>query len=263
MVQIVPYHVKETKKSLWLLYSSLMTKWALNAPKVAKLVWSFAFITSVLPVFSSARVTISFPDSFPNLFSLPPFACRIGDGEEWTVKGDDPCLPPLSSFPPLSLAFSSLSQHYKAPCPLWLLTLTWARKRLRSGLACVRYREGERLSLCVRVGVWEHICVCSAQTQVNNQTEEWLLGCCITTNSFLVQQSRDKRVFSACLLWEMALTWKDEKTDMKEKKAVCVLYVCLVTRDKWSRGGGGIDRKIEHGQMRTRPAGTCFLLSRF
>lgn len=101
---------------------------------------------------SSARVTISFPDSFPNLFSLPPFACRIGDREEWTVKGDDPCLPPLSLSPSLSLAFSSLSQHYKAPCPLWLLTLTWARKRLRSGLARVRYREGEREA--------EFVCAC-------------------------------------------------------------------------------------------------------
>lgn len=162
MVQIVPYHVEETKKkSLWLLYSSLMTEWDLNAPKVAKLVWSFAFITSVLPVFSSARVTISFPDSFPNLFSLPPFACRTGDREEWTVKGDDPCLPPLSLSPSLSLAFSSLSQHYKAPCPLWLLTLTWARKRLRSGLASVRYREEERGWVCVCVWVFESIYVCA------------------------------------------------------------------------------------------------------
>lgn len=110
---------------------------------------------------SSARVTISFPDSFPNLFSLPPFACRIGDREEWTVKGDDPCLPPLSLSPSLSLAFSSLSQHYKAPCPLWLLTLTWARKRLRSGLACVRYREGERGRVCVCVWVFESIYVCA------------------------------------------------------------------------------------------------------
>ncbi len=109
---------------------------------------------------SSACVTISFHVfflhlSFPSPSPAGQEAARSGQLKEM--------IPPF--LPPLSLPLSpspSLSRHYKAPCPLWLLTLTWARKRLRSGFGCVCvwacYRERQSNWVCV--SACAYVCVC-------------------------------------------------------------------------------------------------------
>lgn len=124
---------------------------------------------------------------------FPPSCVLDRAREEWTVKGDDLLL--------------SRSQHYKAPCPLWLLTLMWARKKTP---LLFRGRQSDQVRVCK--------CVSSTQTQVCNQTELWLLGRCATTNCIFVRQTREE-TFSAWLPWWMAPGWMKEET---ESDSVCL-----------------------------------------
>lgn len=135
-------------KMLWLHSPSRRTEWAVNAGKVRNwfdLLFHHIFTSSLSP----ARVTISFliHSLHPSLPSPSPA------GQQAERSGQ------LKEMIPRSLSLSVtlsplLSQHYKASCPLWLLTLTWARKRQQSGSACVCASEKESMSEFV------HVCVC-------------------------------------------------------------------------------------------------------
>lgn len=127
--------------------------------------------------FFPLRVTIGLPSQSLSVFSLPP---RL---QEWSSEMSGQ----LKEMTP-SLAHC-LFQHYKASCPLQLLTLTWARKRLHSEAACIFAEETEWLS--------GHVYVCRLQLRR------------LTTNDFLVRQTREKLAISAWMLQRVALTLGD------------------------------------------------------
>lgn len=198
----------------------LQFHWAVNADETGfSLVSDLCFLSFPLPVSISMFHWVS---SFP-------LACRTG-GWEKSGQFEDMIFPSRSLI--LSLAVSAL----QSPLSTLITYINLSNKKTAldfpvSGLYGVKECPG----LCTSV--------CSAQTQVNSQREWWLLGSCITSNSFFVQQIREKQVCSACLLWMMALTRKEEKMTSKKTCA----FVCVL-KDKWSRGEG-IDRKIGHGWM--------------
>lgn len=136
----------------------------------------------------SLVICLCLPDSVPS--PLP--AGQEGRGRSGQFAETISPSIPLPSFPPLS-------QHCKAPCPLWLLTLMWARERLRSGLACVWATDRERAPapVCMRL----HLCVCDRPKSTTKESSDCF--CSITTSSFCVQQTRVKCVLSALLLWLM------------------------------------------------------------
>ncbi len=208
-----------------------------------------SFIPSVFPLFPlpvSLSVSLS---PFPVHLSLPP---RLQDRRQRGVdsKGDDPLLslsPSLS--PSLALSLCLALSALQSPLSTLITYINVSKKKTALWIClcvcvCARYRERESVWACLCVCVCVCVCARAAQTQVNNQTELWLLGCCITTNGFLVRQTREEQAFSACLPWTMALRWREEE---KESDEVCVC-VCLFSghggRDERSRGGG-MDRKMD------------------
>lgn len=76
--------------------------------------------------------------------------------------------------------------------------------------------------------------------------------CCVTTNSFLVRQSRDKRVFSGLPAVRDATDGERRRKENKLSACVCVCVKCPGIRDQelgiWGGGEWGIDRKLERGQ---------------
>lgn len=189
-------------------------------------VWSSPLLSMFLPY-----IAICFPISSSLSVSPSPLACRTGGREEWTVKGADPLLSLLllySRSVSLFLALSAL----QSPLSTLITYINMSKKKTVLWIClCVHFREreGDRVCLCV--------CVC-AQTQVNNQTEQWLLGRCITTNGFLVQQTREEPAFTAWLPWTLTLTWRMEGGGDRNWLSACL---CMLSshngRDEWSRRG--------------------------
>lgn len=147
------------------------------------------------------------PDSVPS--PLP--AGQEGRGRSGQFGEKIPPSILLPSCPPLS-------QHYKAPCPLWLLTLMWARKRPRSRLArvCATGKRAPVLrSMCARM--------CAIDPDINPQPNRAVIVGLLYNNQWF-PNSTNQRILDLLTSW---CEWKRWHEGRRTSAQRCMfLHVC-------------------------------------
>lgn len=143
---------------------------------------------------------------FLSPYPSSPFPCKTGGREEWTVKTDD------------LLISHCLSQHYKATCPLQLLSLMWARKRLRSEFACVFSLEKD--------GVTGYFCVWKFSLDTSQHPNKAMIVWMLYNTQWYPRETHQRGTSMFCV------TSTKDGTHIKEQggreRRVCLYFVVVI-----------------------------------